>query len=482
MPAPPRPGSRPSASRRNAPWATLLVLLGIGVPAARGQEKAEAPAEADAPVSFAKQVLPILQRKCQGCHQPAKAKGKLVLTSHEAMVKGGETGAGIEPGKPDESLLIDNVSGEKPLMPPVGPPLSADEIALVSRWVAEGATDDTPPLARDTIDADHPPVYSAPPLITALAYSPDGQQLAVSGYREVLVHKADGSGLIKRLIGQSQRIESLVYSPDGKILAAVGGSPGRFGEVQFWDAAGLKLIGAARSTYDTIYGGAFSPDGKRFAFGGADKSARVIDVADLGETLKIDHHSDWVFSTAFSLDGKHLITLGRDGSIKLTESDTGSFIDDIGKNYGELKVMARHPKENQVVIGGDERLPRLYKIFRTQARDMNYTDFNLLKAFEAQPGPIAALAIAPDGATLAVGGAGGEVRLYNVADGARKATLPGFGGGLYALAFSPDSTRLAAGGFDGKVRLFDTASGAEVRSFEPAPIGAGVAASEPAPE
>ena len=63
-------------------------------------------------------------------------------------------------------------------------------------------------------------------------------------------------------------------------------------------------------------------------------------------SLKIDHHSDWVFGTAFSLDGKHLITLGRDGSIKLTEAGTGSFIDDIGKNYGELKVLARHPKED----------------------------------------------------------------------------------------------------------------------------------------
>ncbi|HEV3168364.1 MAG TPA: c-type cytochrome domain-containing protein [Isosphaeraceae bacterium] len=434
--------------------------------------KTKPPADPNAPVSFYKQVLPILQRKCQGCHQPAKANGKLDLTSFELLVKGGQTGSPIEAGKPDESLLIDNVTGAKPLMPPMGVPMTTEEVDLVTRWVGQGAKDDTPPAAKDTIDADHPPVYAAPPLTTALAFSPDGQTLAISGYREVLIHKADGSGLAHRLVGQAQRIESLTYSPDGTILAAVGGSPGRFGEVQFWDAKTFKLRTALRSTYDTLYGGAFTPDGKRFSFGCADNSARVVEVKDGKETLKIDHHSDWVFNTAFSLDGKHLITLGRDGSIKLTESGTGSFIDDIGKNYGELKVLARHPKENKVVIGGDERIPRLYQIFRTQARDMNYTDFNLLKAFEAQPGPIAALAFSADGNTIAVGGSGGEVRLYNVADGARKQTLKGHKGGIFSIAFSPDNARVATGGFDGTVRIFDAASGNVAASFVPVPVTA----------
>src|SRR5262249_35826094 len=144
--------------------------------------------------------------------------------------------------------------------------------------IAQGAKDDTPASARDAIDADHPPLYSAPPLTTALAFSPDGQTLAISGYREVLISRADGSGLIKRLGGQAQRIESLVFSPDGSVLGAVGGSPGRFGEVQFWDAKAYTLKNALRASYDTLYGGAFSPDGKTFAFGCADNSARIVAV------------------------------------------------------------------------------------------------------------------------------------------------------------------------------------------------------------
>src|SRR5206468_1653955 len=122
----------------------------------------------------------------------------------------------------------------------------------ITRWVAQGAKDDTPPSAKDTIDADHPPIYAAPPLTTALAFSPDGQTLAISGYREVLIARADGSATLKRLVGQAQRIETLTYSPDGSVLAAVGGSPGRFGEIQFWDAKEFKLRAAIRMGYDTL--------------------------------------------------------------------------------------------------------------------------------------------------------------------------------------------------------------------------------------
>ncbi len=85
------------------------------------------------------------------------------------------------------------------------------------------------------VDAKHPPVYALPPVITALDYSPDSQLLAVSGYHEVLLHKADGTGLVGRLVGLSERINAIAFSPDGKQLAVAGGSPGRFGEVQVWD-------------------------------------------------------------------------------------------------------------------------------------------------------------------------------------------------------------------------------------------------------
>src|SRR5690606_29807221 len=125
--------------------ATVMALLLLsGAVLTTGQVLAadEKPADKPAPpVSFYRQVRPILQRNCTGCHQPAKDGGKLVLTSYEGLKQGGENGAGFEAGKPDESNLLIYISGEEPEMPRNADPLKTKEVDLISRWITEGATD-----------------------------------------------------------------------------------------------------------------------------------------------------------------------------------------------------------------------------------------------------------------------------------------------------------------------------------------------------
>ena len=131
-------------------------------------------------------------------------------------------------------------------MPKDKAPLDADHVALIRKWVAEGAVDDTPKNAVQRYDQEHPPIYQRPPVVTSLDYSPDGKLLAVAGFHEVLLNHADGSGIVARLIGLSERIESVRFSPDGKLLAVAGGLPARMGEVQIWDVeeTGAESLGA----------------------------------------------------------------------------------------------------------------------------------------------------------------------------------------------------------------------------------------------
>ncbi len=91
--------------------------------------------------------------------------------------------------------------------------------------------------------------------------------IAVAGYHEVLVHKADGSGIAARLVGLAERIQKVAWSPDGKKIAVTGGSPARMGEMQVWDVEEKKLELSKSLTFDTIYGASWSPDGKQIAFG-----------------------------------------------------------------------------------------------------------------------------------------------------------------------------------------------------------------------
>ncbi len=429
---------------------------------------------ATAQVSYHEQIVPILKRSCQGCHHPGDANGDLIVTTYAELKRGGMAGEALIPGKPDESLIIKLISGDEPAMPQNQEPLSTEEVTLFRQWILEGANDDTP-AETDALDEGNYPVYTVPPVISAMAYSPDGSTLAVSGFREVLLYDTETFEISARLVGKSHRIESLTYTIDGKILGIAGGSPAQFGEVQLWDTGTNTLIKAMRSSYDTIYGLSFSPDGSRVAFGCADQTVRVLSVEDETELIKFDNHSDWVFGTIFSTDGSHFVSCGRDTALKLVEVETGSFVDDINssnKGYGEINTLARHPAADQVLSGGEDRIPRLYKIFREIRRDVGNTDFNLIKAYEAQSGSIEAVAFSGDGKSFAVGNAAGEVRVYDVETGTRLSTMSGDTVGVFAVTFHPDGTKVAAGGFDGKIRIFDAATGKLVKAFIAVPIEA----------
>ncbi len=434
--------------------------------------RAQTKSAADQPVSYHKQIWPLLQAKCQGCHQPASAGGKLVVTTYAQFTKGGEHGPVFFPGDAVKSPLFEYLNGIRTLMPKNGPPLPPQDIALFKRWVMEGAKDDTP-AATDPISSDHPPVYHASPVITALAYSPDGKTLAVSGYREILLHNADGSGLRARLVGKAQKILSLVYSSDGSMLCAVGGTPALFGEVQFWNAADNKEINAVQTTFDTIFGASLSPDNKELAFGGADNSVRVVTVPDGKQIMQLDNHSDWVFATTFAMDAKkqlNVVSAGRDQAIKLTLVNGGSFIDDINTHFTALRCLVRNPKADQVLCGGDDGIPRLYKIFRTEVRTMNQEDHNLVKAYEKQRSGITALGFSANGANIAVGTDIGTINIYNTMDGKPVCSLTGLFGAAYALAFSPNGEEIATAGFDGVVRIYNAKSGSLQKQFVPVPI------------
>src|SRR5688572_3035097 len=168
---------------------SYLLILTVGLAGlAAGQSTS------GAKVSFHRQIRPILQKRCQGCHQAATQGGKLILTTFEAIRAGGAAGPTFKPGDPGNSIVMKFISADPPAMPKNAKPLTKAEVDIFRRWIQEGAKNDTP-VVKDPISAANPPTYKALPVISAIAFSPDGNSIAVSGYREVLLHKADGSAI-----------------------------------------------------------------------------------------------------------------------------------------------------------------------------------------------------------------------------------------------------------------------------------------------
>lgn len=106
-----------------------------------------------ASASFEREVMPLLEKRCNKCHYPEEQRGGLDLTRLSTMLRGGDDlGPAIVPSKPDDSPLIQVLTGAtKPEMPKKGEKLPASEIELLRRWIAEGARDDSPTFASDDV-------------------------------------------------------------------------------------------------------------------------------------------------------------------------------------------------------------------------------------------------------------------------------------------------------------------------------------------
>jgi mono/diheme cytochrome c family protein len=99
-----------------------------------------APTDPKNKISYTKQIQPILQQSCAKCHLNGKRKGGLALDTRDDILKGGESGAVVDPHNPDESSLITllTINDEDSRMPKNKPPLPKEQVALLTEWVKQG--------------------------------------------------------------------------------------------------------------------------------------------------------------------------------------------------------------------------------------------------------------------------------------------------------------------------------------------------------
>lgn len=129
-----------------------LVLAAFVVPvfceSARSDESAKS---ADASPDYARDVKPLLARKCFACHGALKQSGGLRLDTRGVMLAGGDSGAAVVPTNVQASLLLSAVRGDGDIerMPLESEPLTDAEIELLKTWIAAGALGPDEPLPAD---------------------------------------------------------------------------------------------------------------------------------------------------------------------------------------------------------------------------------------------------------------------------------------------------------------------------------------------
>jgi len=293
--------------------------------------------------------------------------------------------------------------------------------------------------------------------IRALAFSPDGKQLASGGDFKV-VHTWDGetgksmgsleghegsvqamaflgdgallSGSIdkatirwnlkpdwtlERVIGSpdnpdimSDRVVSVDFSRDGTLLATGGGVPSRNGEVHIWNVEdGSPLLALSDAHADAVNGVEISPDGTRVASASADKFVRVFDIASGDLLVQCEGHTNHVLGISWRSNGRVLASSSADATIRIWNADTGERIRNIGGDNKQITAIRFVGQTSTTIACSGDRIVRMN----------NSDNGGATRNFAGAVDYMYAVDGSPNGQVVVAAGHDGVFRIWNGANG-----------------------------------------------------------------
>jgi len=418
------------------------------------------------PISFKRDIAPVLLNNCLACHGPKKAEGGYRIDTYERVIAAGDsTQPGFAAKDLDGSEAFRRITSTdvKERMPLEGDPLPAEQITALKQWIEGGVPFDGPDSKAPLASYIPPPTHPAAPTkyrgtlpITAVEFSPDGSELMAGGYYEISVwNPADGK-LIRRISGVGQRTYAIRFSPDGKLLAVACGAPGKHGEVRLLKPDSGELVTVLGMTSDVVFDCAFTSSGDRLATAAADGVVRVFDTASGSEQLTITSHSDWVFAVTWNADGTQLATASRDKTAKVFDAKTGELLITYNGHNQPVRGVLFHPEGKEVYsAGSDNKLHR----------------WSIAEGKKAADSPLGgeAYKLVAVGESFFASSADNKVRQFNAKDQKQTREFIGAKDWVLSTAFHAATKRLAGGTFNGQVFVWNADDGSLVTSFYAAP-------------
>lgn len=417
-------------------------------------------------VSFSRHVAPILADRCVACHNTRSPGGRLALDTFSALLKGGESGAAVTAHQVSDSLLFTMIEDES--MPKEADPLKPEEIAIIRQWIEVGAPLDAGlVVSADLFDVIPERSQPLPPQeyrvaipVTAVAFSPDGSQLASSGYHEVLIWNTADGKLLRRITNVAERVYDLEYSADGGTLAVAAGTPGQLGELKLFSSVDGTLLRTLVRSRDAVFALSYSPDGARLACAGADRSISIVDLSSAGEPRRIEDHADWVMDINWSPDGSRLVSSSRDKTCKVFDAATGNPVVTFS-GHGEPVYTAAFLADGKTVAsgGGDKRV-----------RIWNTGDAKEARAIGGFAGDVFRIQVLAGDMILSASG-DRSIHLHKAADGAAVRKFSGHNDWVYTVSAFPGGKLIASGSYDGEIRFWNSEDGTLTSSFIAVPAG-----------
>jgi nitrous oxidase accessory protein NosD len=207
------------------------------------------------------------------------------------------------------------------------------------------------------------------------------------------------------------------------------------------------------------YGGSTSTTGPRTVYAqvrdGVENVSPTASVSIFLASVSLTGHTDWVYSVAFSPDGKLLASGSRDWTIKLWDVASGSLVRTLSGHTGAVNSVAFSPDGKLLASGSRDWTIKLWDV----------ASGSLVRTLTGHSESVTSVAFSPDGRLLASGSGDRTIKLWEVASGREVRTLSGHTDWVYSVAFSPDGRLLASGSNDDTIKLWEVATGSEVRTL-----------------
>jgi WD40 repeat protein len=318
--------------------------------------------------------------------------------------------------------------------------------------------------------------------VFSLAFAPDSKALASGGSDcTVRLWRLGGARPFQRTVtgGHWCYAYSIAFAPDGRSLASGGADA----TLRLWDldATEPKEAAVLRSPASPVLALDWSPDGQTLVSSYCDKSVRLWNVAGRRQLRQFEGHKHQVWSVAFSPDGRQVVTasarlrddcqywtVGEEASLCLWDVASGQEVRRLGGYKEPVRSVAFSPDGRRILSGSVREEVRAGGRVPVDcsARLWDAASGKELARMDKHTRPIYAVAFTADGQRVLSADLDRSVLLWNPDKPAAPTALPGVDDYVTALAVAPDGQTVAGMGANGKIFLWDAASGKMLRQWQ----------------